>query len=164
MGSTLPRSRPLGQSLPLGEKSWSFSICMLCRRSFHCDGSLSLRLFALGLRANKGRLLGPCCLGGSPSRFIDQSRGVLLFVFYCSQRLSLISYFASYIIFFSYFLLLLLVEGFFFCCSAVGVTWRIVFSLVFSFLGVAYQNPRLIRPFPQCHLPKLKHISAEALP
>ena len=29
---------------------------------------------------------------------------------------------------------------------------------------VAYQNPRLIRPFPQCHLPKLKHISAEALP
>ena len=30
--------------------------------------------------------------------------------------------------------------------------------------SVAYQNPRLIRPFPQCHLPKLKHISAEALP
>ena len=29
---------------------------------------------------------------------------------------------------------------------------------------VAYQNLRLIRPFPQCHLPKLKHISAEALP
>jgi len=26
--------------------------------------------------------LGPCCLGGSPSRFIDQSRGVLLFVFF----------------------------------------------------------------------------------
>ena len=81
MGSTLPRSRPLGQSLPLGEKSWSLSICMLCRRSFPCDGSPSLRLFALGLRANKSRLLGPCCLGGSPSRFIDQARGVLLFVF-----------------------------------------------------------------------------------
>ena len=31
-------------------------------------------------------------------------------------------------------------------------------------LVVAYQNPRLIRPFPKCHLPKLKHISAEALP
>ena len=30
--------------------------------------------------------------------------------------------------------------------------------------NVAYQNLRLIRPFPQCHLPKLKHISAEALP
>ena len=31
-------------------------------------------------------------------------------------------------------------------------------------LRVAYQNLRLIRLFPQCHLPKLKHISAEALP
>ena len=87
MGSTLPRSRPLGQSLPLGEKSWSLSICMLCRRSFHCDGSPSLRLFALGLRANKVRLLGPCCLGGSTSRFIDQSREVLLFVFFFSAAL-----------------------------------------------------------------------------
>ena len=53
-------------------------------------------MFALGLRANKVRLLGPCCLGGSTSRFVDQSRGVLLFVFFSSQRLSLISYFASY--------------------------------------------------------------------
>jgi len=81
--STLPRSRPLGQSLPLGENSWSLSICMLlCRRSFHGDGSPSPRLFALGLRANKSRLMEPCCLGGSPSSFIDQARGVLLFVFF----------------------------------------------------------------------------------
>ena len=97
MDSTLPRSRPLGQSLPLDENSWSLSICMLlCRRSFHGDGSPSLRLFALGLRANKSRLMEPCCLGGSSFSFIDidQARGVLLFVFLtavsCSQRLSLI--------------------------------------------------------------------------
>ena len=51
-----------------------------------------------------------------------------------------------------YFLLLLLVEGFFFCCSAVGVTWRVVFSLVFSFLGFCPRNlsalrASLVRPF-----------------
>ena len=40
----------------------------------------SLRLFALGLRANKCRLMEPCCLGGSPFSFIDQARSVLLFV------------------------------------------------------------------------------------
>ena len=71
---------------------------MLCRRSFHCDGSPSLRLFALGLRANKSRLLGPCCLGGSPSRFIDQARGVLLFVF----SFSLIFIFCFLIFLFSF--------------------------------------------------------------
>ena len=71
---------------------------MLCRRSFHCDGSPSLRLFALGLRANEGRLLGPCCLGGSPSRFIDQARGVLLFVF----SFSLIFIFCFLIFLFSF--------------------------------------------------------------
>jgi len=79
--STLSRHRPLGQSLPLDENSWFSSICMLLyRRSFHGDGSPSLRLFALGLRANKCRLIEPCCLGGSPFSFIDQARGVLLFV------------------------------------------------------------------------------------
>ena len=77
--STLPLSRPPGQSLPLGERVFVL-IHLLCRRSFHCAGSPSLRLFALGLRANKVRLLGPCCLGGSPSRFIDH----LLFVFFLS--------------------------------------------------------------------------------
>ena len=30
--------------------------------------------------------------------------------------------------------------------------------------GVAYQSHRLIKPFPQCHLPKLKLISAGSLP
>ena len=34
-----------------------------CRRSSHGDSSLSLRLLALGLRANNRRLLEPCCLG-----------------------------------------------------------------------------------------------------
>ena len=144
--STFSSSRPK----PTVRREILVLIHLRCRRSFHCDGSPSLRLFALGLRANKGRLLGPCCLGGSPSRFIDQSRGVLLFVFFSSQRLSLISYFASYcnsniLIFFCFSLW----RGSFF---AVGVTWRVVFSLVFSFLGF---SPRvlsalcasLVRPF-----------------
>ena len=55
-------------------------LCWLCRRSSHGDSSPSLRLFALGLRANKCRLIEPCCLGGSPLSFIDQARSVLLFV------------------------------------------------------------------------------------
>ena len=43
-------------------------------------------------------------------------------------------------------------EGFFFCCSAVGVTWRVVFSLVFSFLGFCPRErfalrASLVRPF-----------------
>ena len=80
MDSTLSHSRPLGQSLPLDENVWVLSICMLpCRRSSHGDSSPSLRMFALGLRANKCRLMEPCCLGGSPFSF-DQARGVLLFV------------------------------------------------------------------------------------
>ena len=36
-------------------------------------------MFALGLRANKVRLLGPCCLGGSPSRFIDITSSSVFF-------------------------------------------------------------------------------------
>ena len=90
--STFSSSRPK----PTVRREIFVLIHLLCRRSLHCDGSPSLRLFALGLRANKVRLLWPCCLGGSTSRFVDQSRGVLLFVFFSSQRLSLISYFASY--------------------------------------------------------------------
>ena len=131
MDSTLPRSRPLGQSLPLGENSWSLSICMLCRRSFHGDGSSSLRLFALGLRANKSRLMEPCCLGGSPSRFIDQARGVLLFVFfYCSQRLSLIFIFCFLICLFS---LASPCGGVLFCCCC----WCHVTCRLFSCLLLA---------------------------
>ena len=81
MDSALSHSRPLGQSLPLAENVWVLSICMLpCRRSSHGDSSPSLRLFALGLRPNKCRLMEPCCLDGSPFSFIDQARGVLLFV------------------------------------------------------------------------------------
>ena len=39
-----------------------------------------------------------------------------------------------------------------FCCSAVGVTWRVVFSLVFSFLGfcpreLSALRASLVRPF-----------------
>ena len=39
-----------------------------------------------------------------------------------------------------------------FCCAAVGVTWRVVFSLVFSFLGFCTRvlsalRPSLVRPF-----------------
>jgi len=74
--STFSSSRPK----PTVRREILVLIHLLCRRSFHCDGSPSLRLFALGLRANKVRLLGPCCLGGSPSRFIDH----LLFVFFLS--------------------------------------------------------------------------------
>jgi len=44
------------------------------------------------------------------------------------------------------------VEEFSFCCSAVGVTWRVVFSLVFSFLGfcpreLSALRASLVRPF-----------------
>ena len=47
-----------GQCLPLVNDARIFAICMLpCRRSSHGDISLSLRLFALGLRANNRRLL-----------------------------------------------------------------------------------------------------------
>ena len=74
--STFSSSRPK----PTVRREFFVLIHLLCRRSFRCDGSPSLRLFALGLRANKVRLLGPCCLGGSPSRFIDH----LLFVFFLS--------------------------------------------------------------------------------
>ena len=118
MDSTLSHSRPLGQSLPLDENVWVLSICMLpCRRSSHGDSSPSLRLFALGPRANKCRLMEPCCLGGSPFSF-DQARGVLLFVLsltLCRFLLSaaLLDIGFCFLIFL-YFLLLLLVEGFFF--------------------------------------------------
>jgi len=115
---------------------------MLCRRSFHCDGSPSLRLFALGLRANKGRLLGPCCLGGSPSRFIDQARGVLLFVFfYCSQRLSLIFIFCFLIFSLPIFFCFSLWRGFFFCCWC-HVTCRLFSCLLLA--SVLVSCPRCV--------------------
>ena len=96
-------SPPLGSASLASRPGVALTEDLIRRKAEHNDGMLSsLEEIALhqldidrGLRANKVRLLGPCCLGGSPSRFIDQSRGVLLFVFYCSQRLSLISYFAS---------------------------------------------------------------------
>ena len=144
-------SRPLGQSLPLDENVWVLSICMLlCRRSSHGDSSPSLRLFALGLRANKCRLMEPCCLGGSPFSFIDQGRGVLLFVLLltlCRFLLSAALLDISFCFLIFLFFLLLLVEGFFF---AVGVTC--FFSLVFSFLGFCTRvlsalRPSLVRPF-----------------
>jgi len=114
---------------------------MLCRRSFHCDGSPSLRLFALGLRANKSRLLGPCCLGGSPSRFIDQARGVLLFVF----SFSLIFIFCFLIFLFSFaspcggvlFLLLVSRDVSSFLLSSLGFCTRVLSAL----------RPSLVRPF-----------------
>ena len=143
MGSTLPRSRPLGQSLPLGEKSWSLSICMLCRRSFHCDGSLSLRLFVLGLRANKSRLLGPCCLGGSPSRFIDQARGVLLFVF----SFSLIFIFCFLICLFSLASGFSLWRGSFLLLMSRDVSSFLLSSLGFCTRVLSALRPSLVRPF-----------------
>ena len=139
MDSTLSHSRPLGQSLPLDENVWVLSICMLpCRRSSHGDSSPSLRLFALGLRANKFRLVVPFCLGGSPFSFIDPARGVLLFVlllklcsFVLSAALLDIYQFLlpnnNIILKSSYFLLLLLVQGFFF---AVGVTLLYSLTLI----------------------------------
>ena len=140
MDSTLSHSRPLGQSLlPLNENAWVLSICMLPRRrSSHVDSSPSLRLFALGLRANKFRLVVPFCLGGSPFSFIDPARGVLLFVlllklcsFVLSAALLDIYQFLlpnnNIILKSSYFLLLLLVQGFFF---AVGVTLLYSLTLI----------------------------------
>ena len=140
MDSTLSHSRPLGQSLlPLDENVWVLSICMLPRRrSSHVDSSPSLRLFALGLRANKFRLVVPFCLGGSPFSFIDPARGVLLFVlllklcsFVLSAALLDIYQFLlpnnNIILKSSYFLLLLLVQGFFF---AVGVTLLYSLTLI----------------------------------
>ena len=140
MDSTLSHSRPLGQSLlPLDENAWVLSICMLPRRrSSHVDSSPSLRLFALGLRANKFRLVVPFCLGGSPFSFIDPARGVLLFVlllklcsFVLSAALLDIYQFLlpnnNIILKSSYFLLLLLVQGFFF---AVGVTLLYSLTLI----------------------------------
>jgi len=140
--STLSHSRPLGQSLlPLDENAWVLSICMLPRRrSSHVDSSPSLRLFALGLRANKFRLVVPFCLGGSPFSFIDPARGVLLFVlllklcsFVLSAALLDIYHYQfllpnnNIILKSSYFLLLLLVQGFFF---AVGVTLLYSLTLI----------------------------------
>ena len=140
MDSTLSHSRPLGQSLlPLDENAWVLSICMLPRRrSSHVDSSPSLRLFALGLRANKFRLVVPFCLGGSPFSFIDPARGVLIFVlllklcsFVLSAALLDIYQFLlpnnNIILKSSYFLLLLLVQGFFF---AVGVTLLYSLTLI----------------------------------
>ena len=143
MDSTLSHSRPLGQrqSLPLDENIWVLSICMLpCRRSSHGDSSPSLRMFALGLRANKCRLMEPCCLGGSPFSF-DQARGVLLFVLLLTL---------------CRFLLSAALLDISFCFSLwrgsfiVGVTC--FFSLVFSFLGFCTRvlsalRPSLVRPF-----------------
>jgi hypothetical protein len=111
---------------------------LLCRRSSHGDSSPSLRLFALGLRPNKCRLMEPCCLDGSPFSFIDQARGVLLFVlllklcsFVLSAALLDIYQFLlpnnNIILKSSYFLLLLLVQGFFF---AVGVTLLYSLTLI----------------------------------
>ena len=142
MDSTLSHSRPLGQSLlPLDENAWVLSICMLPRRrSSHVDSSPSLRLFALGLRANKFRLVVPFCLGGSPFSFIDPARGVLLFVlllklcsFVLSAALLDIYHYQfllpnnNIILKSSYFLLRLLVQGFFF---AVGVTLLYSLTLI----------------------------------
>ena len=93
--STFSSSRPK----PTVRREFFVLIHLLCRRSFRCDGSPSLRLFALGLRANKVRLLGPCCLGGSPSRFIDQSRGVLLFVFFLLLSAALLAFVFCFLIF-----------------------------------------------------------------
>ena len=73
--STFSSSRPK----PTVRREILVLIHLLCRRSFRSDGSPSLRLFALGLRANKVRLLGPCCLGGSPSRFIDITSSSVFF-------------------------------------------------------------------------------------
>ena len=95
-------------------------------------------MFALGLRANKFRLVVPFCLGGSPFSFIDPARGVLLFVlllklcsFVLSAALLDIYQFLlpnnNIILKSSYFLLLLLVQGFFF---AVGVTLLYSLTLI----------------------------------
>ena len=55
-------------------------------------------MFALGLRANNVRLLGPCCLGGSTSRFVDQSRGVLLSVIFFLLSAALLDFIFCFLI------------------------------------------------------------------
>jgi len=137
--STLPAlSRPPGQSATVRREVFVL-IHLLCRRSFRCDGSPSLRLFALGLRANNVRLLGPCCLGGSTSRFIDQSRGVLLSVIFFLLSAALLDFIFCFLIlifFFLYFiLLLLLVEGFFFLLLG---SWCHVACRLFSCLLISW--------------------------
>ena len=59
----------------------------------------------------------------------------------------------------------IIANSYIFFCSVSG-NWSLQSLLLVLILIciVAYQNLRLIRPFPQCHLPKLKLISAEALP
>ena len=145
-------SRPLGQSLPLDENVWVLSICMLpCRRSSHGDSSPSLRMFALGLRANKCRLMEPCCLGGSPFSF-DQARGVLLFVLLLTLCRFLLS---AALLDISFCFLIFLFSfaspcgGVLFCCWCHVTCF---FSLVFSFLGFCARvlsalRPSLVRPF-----------------
>ena len=89
----------------------------------------------------------PCCLGGSPSSFIDQAREVLLLVScYCSQRLSLIFIFCFLIFLFSF---ASPCGGVLFCCWCHVTCF---FSLVFSFLGFCTRvlsalRPSLVRPF-----------------
>ena len=141
--STLPLSRPPGQSLPLGERVFVL-IHLLCRRSFRCDGSPSLRLFALGLRANKVRLLGPCCLGGSTSRFIDQSRGVLLFVFFFWLSAALLDFI---------FCFLILIFLFSFASPCGGVLFfavRLVSRGVSSFLLSSHFLASVLVTCPRC--------------
>ena len=94
---------------------------MLCRRSFRDDGSPSLRLFVLGLRANKSRLLGPCCLGGSPSSFRSQGPTLRFFVLLSAALLDIHILLPNILIFFCFSLW----RGSFFA---------VVFSLVFSWL------------------------------
>ena len=118
--STFSSSRPK----PTVRREFFVLIHLLCRRSFRCDGSPSLRLFALGLRANKVRLLGPCCLGGSPSRFIDQSRGVLLFVFFLLLSAALLAF------------VLMLPNILIFVCFSL---WRVFFLLFGCWCHVAYR-------------------------
>ena len=121
-----------------------------CRRSSPGDISPSLRLFALGLRANKCRLMEPCCLGGSPFSFIDQGRGVLLFVllltlcrFLLSAALLDISF--CFLIFLCF--LLLLVEGSFLLLVSCDVSSFLLSSLGFCTRVLSALRPSLVRPF-----------------
>ena len=98
-------------------------------RSSRGVSSLSLRLFALGLRANNRRLLEPCCLGGSQLmnlRYLHSADS-------CSRRLSLVFLLPDFLCYVLHPLICSSLEGglisFFF---AVGATCCFYFPMLLS--------------------------------
>ena len=98
--------------------------------------SLSLRLFALGLRANNRRLLEPCCLGGCrlmKLRYCSPFGGSPWYVYFLVFLGPRPTYFSLLFVFFLIVIGGCLISFIFF---AVGVTWRFHFPMLLSRLSL----------------------------